>query len=125
MIIFHRLHRDLRLSAHTADCPVAAAENARKESVCNSVPSGSTSYSRRNKDAITTLYLVSADVPETGRWMHSLRIRLKKSVKKSATARVLTCTCQAVLIHLLQQDFFPEQSESSLTCVFVDHGLLA
>ena len=40
------------ITAHTADCPVAAAENAEEESVCDPVPSGSTSYSRRNKDVI-------------------------------------------------------------------------
>ncbi len=43
------------ITAHTADCPVAAAENAEK-TVCNPVPSGSTSYSRRNKDVIVTSY---------------------------------------------------------------------
>ena len=39
------------IAAHTADCPVATAENAGEEAVCDPVPSGSTSYSRRNKDA--------------------------------------------------------------------------
>ena len=40
------------ITAHTADCPVAAAENAEKKAVCNSVPSGSTSYSSWKRDAV-------------------------------------------------------------------------
>lgn len=39
------------ISAHTADCPVATAENADKNLYADSVPPGGTSYSRRNKDA--------------------------------------------------------------------------
>ncbi len=43
------------ISAHTADCPVAAAENAEKKIICDSVPSRSASYRRRHKDDQTTL----------------------------------------------------------------------
>ena len=37
--------------AHTADCPVAAAENREKKSLCHPVPSGGTPYQRGNQDA--------------------------------------------------------------------------
>lgn len=40
-----------KIIAHTPDCPVAAVENVEKETVCNSVPSGSSSYKRRKTDA--------------------------------------------------------------------------
>ena len=40
------------IAAHTADCPVATAQNAGEETVCDPVPSGSTSYSRRKDDAV-------------------------------------------------------------------------
>ena len=32
------------ITAHTADCPVAAAENEAEKTVCNPVPSGGTPY---------------------------------------------------------------------------------
>ena len=40
-----------RIVAHTPDCPVAAAECAGKEIICDPVPSGGSSYSGRYKDA--------------------------------------------------------------------------
>ena len=45
-----RIAPGFEISAHTADCPVAAAENCRREALCNSVSSGSASYGRRNED---------------------------------------------------------------------------
>ena len=44
------------ISAHTADCPVAAAENAGEESVCDSVPPRGTSYSRKEQRCFPTSY---------------------------------------------------------------------
>lgn len=40
-----------KIIAHTADCPVAAAECSEKEPLCNPVPSRSSSYTGRYKDA--------------------------------------------------------------------------
>ena len=55
------------IAAHTADCPVATAQNELKERPC-----------------CPTSYLVSVNAPETGRWMPLLSTRSKRSVRKSA-----------------------------------------
>ena len=45
-----RIAPGFEISAHTADCPVAAAENAEEKLYAISVSSGSASYGRRNED---------------------------------------------------------------------------
>ena len=47
-----KLAPGFEVTAHTANCPVAAAERCRTWLICDSVSSGSTSFCRRNKDAI-------------------------------------------------------------------------
>ena len=38
------------VAAYTADCPIAAAQNVEKKSVCDPVPSGSFAYGKRYRD---------------------------------------------------------------------------
>ena len=86
------------ISAHTADCPVATAENVEKKLYAIQFhPEVLHTVEERRCYPIS--YLVYANVPETGRWMHLLSIQLKKSVRKWATAKSFW-HCLAVLILL-------------------------
>ena len=76
-----------------------------------------------NEDAVTILCWASAGVPETGRWMHLLRIRLKKSVKKSATEKCF-CALSGGVDSSVAAGLLSKAIGKQLTCVFVDHGLL-
>ena len=42
---------------------------------------------RKEPRCFTSLFVEYADVPEHGRWMHLLRIQLRKSVRRLAVAR--------------------------------------
>lgn len=98
--------------AHTADCPVAAAENREKISM----PSSFTrrySIPKREPRCSTTSCVVSVAVPEHGEWIPLWKIPSRKSVKKSATEECFW-HCPVEWILLWQQVFYPEQSESSL-----------
>ena len=80
------------ITAHTADCPVATAQNAGEEAVCNPVPSGSASYSRRNRRCFQQLCTRCMRMCRTtGRWMPLLRILSAEIREKVGDGRVLAC----------------------------------
>ena len=98
-----------KIVAHTADCPVAAAECTEK----NLYAIQFHPEVLHTQEGTKMLFVEYADVPEHGRWMHLLRIQLRKSARRLAVARFYLLF-QVVSIHLLQPDFFQELSESSL-----------
>ena len=59
------------ISAHTADCPVATAENADKNLYAIQFHPEVLHTAEGTTDAFKLRILVSVDAPETGRWMHS------------------------------------------------------
>ena len=79
----------MKSCAHTADCPVAAAENPAEKSVCDPVPSGSASYHRGNENAVQLCTMVCAAVPVTGAWIRSLSIRSRQIREKVGNGKVL------------------------------------
>lgn len=98
--------------AHTADCPVAADENPEKKlyaiqfhpEVLHTVEG-----SRMLHNFVRNI----CGCAGTGAWILSWSIQSKRSVKKSVMER-FSLHYPAVWILLLQQDFFPAQSENSL-----------
>ena len=112
LIIFHRLHRDLRLSP-TQQTVLSQLLSARKRISMQFSSTRKFFIHRKVQRCFIILYAACAVVLEHGKWTHLLKIRLRKSVKKSATARFYLLF-QAVLIHLLRLDFSQEQSENSL-----------
>lgn len=98
--------------AHTADCPVAADENPEKKlyaiqfhpEVLHTVEG-----SRMLHNFVRNI----CGCAGTGAWILSWSIQSKRSVKKSVMER-FSLHYPEVWILLLQQDFFPVQSENSL-----------
>ena len=91
------------ITAHTADCPVAAAENAAEKLYAIQF----------HPEVLHTPEGMSVDVSANGRWMHLLKIPSRKFVKKLGTEEYFL-RFQVELIPLWQQDCFPEQSANSL-----------
>ena len=112
MIIFPRL---LRASESAPTQPTALSQPLRMHPVTfmqyNSIRRFSTP--RRAPRCSTIMSAVSAVVPETGRWMLSLRTPSGKSGKKSVMAR-FSSLFRAVSILPLQPVFSQEPSASSL-----------
>ena len=109
--------------AHTADCPVAAAENREKKSLCHPVPPGSTPYQRGNQDAPQLRARCLWLCRQHGEWIPLWKIPSRRSVKKSVTEKCFL-HYPVVWILLWQQVFLSRAIGKQLTCVFVDHGLL-
>ena len=110
--LYFKIAPGFEISAHTADCPVAAAENeAEKLYAIQFHPE--VLHTAEGTKMINNFVKMSVNVLVTGKWMHLWRIQLKRSVKKSETAEYCL-HYQAELILQWQQDYFPERSESSL-----------
>ena len=112
------------IAAHTADCPVAAAENREKKLLCNPVPSGSAAHRRRAPRCCTISCAVSAAVPET--WKHGFTLwstRSRRSARRSVTARC-SCALSGGVDSSVAAGLLSRAIGKQLTCVFVDHGLL-
>ena len=58
------------ISSHTTGLPLCISRKRRKETLCNTVPSRSTSHTGRNKDVIQLCSWSLPDVQETGEWIH-------------------------------------------------------
>ena len=57
------------ITAHTADCPVAAAENEEKKLYAIQFHPEVLHTAGRNEDALQLRTWMSVDVQETGKWM--------------------------------------------------------
>ena len=100
------------ISAHTADCPVATAENAEKKLYAIQFHP-EVLHSVEGKTMLSNFVLGVCGCAGDWKMMLLLSIRLRKSAKKLAMAKYFL-PCPVELILLLQQVSFPEQSESSL-----------
>ena len=74
------------ITAHTADCPTAAAENEEKKLYAIQFHP-EVLHTQEERKCSLTLCGMSADVQETGRWTPLWKVRSRRSVKKWETAR--------------------------------------
>ena len=110
------------ISAHTADCPVAAAENeAEKLYAIQFHPE--VLHTQEGTKMINNFVKNVCECSGDWRMDSFVEHSIAAIREKSETAKCCS-HYQAAWILPWQQDFFPEQSEKQLTCVFVDHGLL-
>ncbi len=100
------------ITAHTADCPVATAENAEKKLYAIQFHP-EVLHTVEGTKMLSNFVLGVCGC--AGDWKMDAFVEhtIKRSAKKSAMEK-FSLHFQAVLILPLQQDFFPEQSESSL-----------
>ena len=78
------------IAAHTADCPVATAQNEEKKLYAIQFHP-EVLHTVEGKTMCPTSYLVSANVPETGRWMPLLNTRSKRSARSRDEKFSLPC----------------------------------
>ena len=123
MIIFQKLLQDFDIAAHTADCPVAAAENHEKKLLCDPVPSGSASHPGGNKDAAQLrtrrLWLCRNLAHGFISWSSTI----KEIREKVGDGKVLLALSGGV-DSSVAAGLLSRAIGKQLTCVFVDHGLL-
>lgn len=98
--------------AHTADCPVAADENPEKKLYAIQFHP-EVLHTVEGSKMLHNFVRNICGCAGTGAWILSWSIQSKRSVKKSVMER-FSLHYPAVWILLLQQDFFPAQSENSL-----------
>ena len=77
---------EFEITAHTADCPVAAAECAEKKLYAIQFHP-ELLHTKKEAKCCPILFVVCADVPENGRWMHLWKIPSRRFVKKSVTEK--------------------------------------
>lgn len=107
------------ITAHTADCPVAAAENAAEKLYAIQfhpevlhTPEGTKMINNFVKNVCGCV----------GEWKMDAFVEKyhpEKSVKKLGTEGSTSCAFQVELIPLWQQDCFPEQSANSLPAYYL------
>lgn len=98
--------------AHTADCPVAADENPEKKLYAIQFHP-EVLHTVEGSKMLHNFVRNICGCAGTGAWILSWSIQSKRSVKKSVMER-FSLHYPEVWILLLQQDFFPVQSENSL-----------
>ena len=113
-----------KIIAHTPDCPVAAVENVEKETVCNSVPSGSSSYKRRKTRCWQISYLTYVVVPASWKMDSFVEESIKAIREKVGDGKVL-CALSGGVDSSVAAVLLSKAVGDQLTCVFVDHGLLS
>ena len=100
------------ISAHTADCPVAAAENEAEKLYAIQFHPEVLHTQEGTKMINNFRERMSASAAATGEWIPLWRTPSKRSARKSETAKCCS-HYQAAWIPPWQQDFFPERSENS------------
>ena len=100
------------IAAHTADCPVATAQNEEKKLYAIQFHP-EVLHTVEGKKMLSNFVLGVCGCAGDWKWMPLLSTLSEKSARRSEMERFFL-PCQAVLILPLQQDFFPERSESSL-----------
>ena len=111
-----------KISAYTADCPVAAAENEEKNLYATQFHP-EVLHTKEGKKMLSNFVYNVCQCRGDWKMISFVESRLKQSVKKSAAVK---CSVHypAVLIRLWQRVMMAKAVGSQLTCVFVDHGLL-
>ena len=99
-----------RITAHTADCPVAAAEN--EEQKLYAIQFHPEVLHTQEQRCSTISFAASVGAAAIGGWTPLWRAPSRRSAKKSGTARC-SWLCQAALTPPWQQAFFQEPSENS------------
>ena len=100
--------------AHTADCPVAAAENPREEAFCNPVPSGSASHPGRHQDAVTISYAsVCGCAGDLEAWILLWSTSIEAIREKVGDGKVLCALSGGVDSSVAAVTAYPKQSASS------------
>ena len=117
-----RIAPGFEITAHTADCPVAAAENADQN--CMRSSSIRRCFTpQREPRCFIILCAASATVPETGGWIPLWKVRSRRFGKRWATGK-FSWPCPAAWILPWRAGLLSKAIGRQLTCVFVDHGLL-
>ena len=116
-----RIAPGFEITAHTADCPVAAAENADQN--CMRSSSIRRCFTpQREPRCFIILCAASATVPETGGWI-PLWKDTRSRVEKVGDGKVLLALSGGV-DSSVAAGLLSKAIGRQLTCVFVDHGLL-
>ena len=111
-----------QVTAHTANCPVAAMENAEKGLYAVQFHP-EVLHTAEGKKMLRNLSTTSAAAPATGRWIPLWRAMSRPCGSRSATARCCVPLSGGVDSSVLAA-MLAKAVGKQLTCVFVDHGLL-
>ena len=111
-----------RISAWTADCPVAAAENEEKKLYAVQFHPEVLHTQEGTKMLSNFVYNVCG-CSETGRWIPSWKNPLRRIREKVGDGKVL-CALSGGVDSSVAAVLLSKAVGNQLTCVFVDHGLL-
>ena len=126
MIIFQRLLRDSEITAHTADCPVAAAAECQLRKDC--MQFSSTQKYLHTAEGTKMLYNFVRNVCGcAGDWKMDAFVEnsiTELSVRRLETEKYCCALSGGVDSSVAAGTACPKAIGKQLTCVFVDHGLL-